>query len=283
MRLRPFNALLLLAALGSSLTAAPLRAAETGGPTDPAVRNDPRDDRGTNSPAPAAEPNARSAASATSAASGSPFRLEAFRLIYDRNIFNPNRTGRSPEREFTQREPERRVRTESVALVGTMSYDRGHFAFFDGSNPDHRKVVKTSETIAGLTVTTITPQQVVLQPASTNEATITLPLGMQLQRHDDGKWEVAARPDSGGSGSSSPSTSPAGGGGSDDVLKRLMQQREQDRGTAAPPADSAPAPGSNPTSTSSNPPSARPASAPVSGGAEDEILKRLMQRREKGE
>jgi hypothetical protein len=57
----------------------------------------------------------------------------SFRIIAERNIFNPNRSGRAG-RNATRREPEKRKRVESFALVGTLSYEKGQFAFFDGAS-----------------------------------------------------------------------------------------------------------------------------------------------------
>src|SRR5262245_49763727 len=116
-----FNtALVLIAALAGPTPGAPA--------AEPAV---------TNAPAPTTH-SASAGAGIVAPTPAAGLTLDAFRLIADRNIFNPNRSGRTPEREYTRREPERRVRTESLALVGTMSYDHGLFAFFDGSNSDYR-------------------------------------------------------------------------------------------------------------------------------------------------
>ncbi len=240
----------------------------------------------TNSPGPSSP-----APSTTAGNAPTGLTLDAFRLIAERNIFNPNRSGRTPEREVTRREPERRVRTESISLVGTISYDKGDFAFFDGSSSSYHRAVKSSETIADLTVTSITPTQVILRSGSgsnstastnasdTNAVTLTLPVGMQLRRQDDGPWELAARTETAPSASSSATALPAG---SEDVLKRLMQQREKEGGgdssaaSTAPAAETAPAAPATVTSPATSP-------APGGGGPENEILKRLMQRREKGE
>src|SRR5262245_20185027 len=106
-------------------------------------------------------PSSGSGTNGASTGATSGLTLESFHIIHDRNIFNPNRSGRSPEREYTRRE-ERRPRAESFALVGTLSYEKGFFAFFDGSSSDYRRVLKASDTIAGFTVAEVTPQQVTL-------------------------------------------------------------------------------------------------------------------------
>src|ERR1041385_7246287 len=67
----------------------------------------------------------------------------AFKVISDRNIFNPEPShGTADGVEQT-----RPKRTETVVLVGTLSYDKGPYAFFDGSAPDYRKVLEPGKSI----------------------------------------------------------------------------------------------------------------------------------------
>ena len=210
----------------------------------------------------------------TKAAAASRVDFDSFRLITERNIFNPNRSGR---RDYTRREPDRRSRVESFALVGTMSYEKGRFAFFDGTSSDYRKVIGASDQIAGYTIGAVTPEHVTLQ--STNHGEIKLPLGMQMRRVEDGEWEVSERSQTTAGTSSlasaSESTSSSSGGGSDDVLKRLLQRREQDGIRDPDPVPSPRDPSGSPESNS------RPAQAETSsGGGADDVLKRLLQRRE---
>ena len=119
--------------------------------------------------------------------------LSAFKLITDRNIFNTRRSARyvPSNRENISR---RINRGESFALVGTMHYDKGPYAFFDGNRSDYRKVLKPDETIAGFKVAEISPSAVKLT-SSTNE--IELPVGMQLRRDDENSdWVKSERPES---------------------------------------------------------------------------------------
>ena len=161
-------------------------------------------------------------------------------FITTRNIFDPNRyaiRGSQPVRQ--NRRP---TYAPSFTLVGTMSYEKGMFAFFDGNQPELRKVLYPSESngIAVFTVAGITSTNVTLQ--TTNEPqTVLMRIG-QTMRQEGGSWQPS---DSGqrfgGAGSgdsavpaaadnSSPNTSsaPASAGEPNDVLKKLMQQREQE-------------------------------------------------------
>ena len=163
------------------------------------------------------------------ARSVAPLDLQSFRLIWERNIFNPNRSpGRDNSRiaSSPRDSGSRPGRTESFALVGTMSYEKGSFAFFESSSYQYQKVLETSNTIAGYTIAAITPTHVKLE--STNGQAIELPVGMQMKKEDEGEWSVSERPPSAaGYGRSSVSTSGSGAEASE-VLKRLMQKRAQE-------------------------------------------------------
>src|SRR3954451_13631928 len=74
----------------------------------------------------------------------SALSYESFQIILDRNIFNQNRSVLS--RDYTLVLLERRTRTDALTLRDTMSYEKGWFAFFDGTSSDYRKAVQPVET-----------------------------------------------------------------------------------------------------------------------------------------
>jgi hypothetical protein len=113
-----------------------------------------------------------------------------FEIIPKKNIFNPRR---SPAYVPQERPQTVRRRTETLALVGVMSYGKGPMAFFDGSRSDYRRVLKTNDSVAGFKVTSIDSSSVKLA-SNTNE--IEMQLGMQLAREDEGEWKLSARPES---------------------------------------------------------------------------------------
>jgi hypothetical protein len=79
---------------------------------------------------------------------------------------------------------------DSFGLVGTMSYEKGPFAFFDGTSSEYRKALKRDDGIAGFKVADIEPAYVKLASPS-NE--IELAVGMEMRREDKGEWHLAAR------------------------------------------------------------------------------------------
>jgi hypothetical protein len=159
------------------------------------------------------------------------------RFITERNIFDPNRYSHNVTRNYHPTRPTRL--TPTFTLVGTMSYEKGMFAFFDGNNPDLRKVLYQSDTngIAGYTVAEITLTGVKLQTADKKQ-TVQMKIG-EMMRQEGTEWQPAGRGELAASTAesaapavegSSPDAVSAPGPASEpnDVLKKLMQLREQE-------------------------------------------------------
>jgi hypothetical protein len=151
----------------------------------------------------------------------------AFRIITDRNIFDPNR---SPRRPSGPREKPKTV--ETFSLVGIMSYEKGSFAFFDGSSSSYQKVLKPNDTIAGYKLKGIGVNSVKLL-SGTNE--VEMSVGARMRREEEGEWSLsnatgtytaatAAAADS----TKTTTTDASASGAESDVIKRLMQKREQE-------------------------------------------------------
>jgi hypothetical protein len=154
-----------------------------------------------------------------------------FRVIADRNIFDPDRY---PHQSRSSRRNGRQgPLVDSFSLVGTMSYPKGTFAFFDGTSSDYRKAVKLDDAIAGYKVAEITRNAVTL---TTTNKQIELKVGSQMRHEDQGGWQlvsqdespVEAEENSAADTSSSSATESSSAGEGNDVLKKLMQQREQE-------------------------------------------------------
>jgi len=133
-------------------------------------------------------------ASAATQPTNAPARgldFASFQIITNRNIFNPRRSARyTPPTERPASAPAAKV--DYFALVGIMSYEKGPFAFFDGSAPEYRKVLKQDDTIAGFKIAEIAPAQVKLA-SPTNQ--IELAVGKQLRREEGGNWMVFDGPE----------------------------------------------------------------------------------------
>lgn len=170
----------------------------------------------TNNPAPSA-PAKSSAKQSTSKQSPAPAPLtgtfDDFKTIPDRNIFNTRRyAGRTASDTPT---PPRRERViESFSLLGTLEYEKGRVAFFEGTSSSMKKSAKVDETIGDCKITAIESSAVTLEA---NGKPVQLKVGYMLRREDQGEWQAreAERPYESGysSGYSSGSSfsSPFGG------------------------------------------------------------------------
>jgi hypothetical protein len=138
-----------------------------------AMAEDTNSPAGTNTPATAA------------AARPAPGKLDesSFRIVSERNIFNANRSGGSVRIASTRRPP----RVESFKLVGTMAYEKGTFAFFEGSNSELTKVLKAEGVIASHKVVAIQTDSVKLEAGG---KIVDLPIGAAMRREDEGAWQL---------------------------------------------------------------------------------------------
>ncbi len=171
-----------------------------------------------------------SQSNAASGTNGSLARLDysAFRIIVDRNIFDPNRF---PHDGSNGPRPRPKI-VDSLTLRGTITYERGTFAVFEGSSADYTKNLKLNDRIAGYKVTNIGFNGVKLV-AGTN--TVDLGVGMQLRREENGPWMLSSAPGSYTALSASTSTNVAaatgvGAASSDadsETIRRLKQRREE--------------------------------------------------------
>lgn len=181
---------------------------------------------------------------APTTAPSAPRKLDesAFRIVSERNIFNANRSGGTVRSTTTRRAP----RVDSFALVGTMAYEKGAFAFFEGSSSEFTKVLKANGVIAGHKIVDILANGVKLE---IDGQVVDLAIGSGLRREDQGLWAISDAVSTSNGGSSS---------------RRSRSERSEDSGSDHSSSSS--------TSTSS---SAAPS------GDQSEILKRLMERRAK--
>jgi hypothetical protein len=179
-------------------------------------------------------PNAVFAANTNSTSSA--VSLQNFKIITQRNIFDPNRQAGSGERS-RRIDPNRLARADGFSLVGTLIDKRGEFAFFSGSDSKYKKVLKVDGTIADYKVTEVAPDYVELESNSSNQ--VKMSVGMQMKKLDAGEWQLvdgtvalAKVSDTATSETKDTETSDSGPGtgnsSADAVLKRLMQQREKE-------------------------------------------------------
>ena len=200
---------------------------------------------------------------------------DSFRTIGDRNIFNPNRYARGSGRTNTRASSTPASRVESFSLVGLMAYEKGWFAFFDGTKSDYKHVLQADGVIGEYKVVLVTADAVKIT-AGTN--THDLKVGMQMRREDEGEWFLSD--------------------GSESTRKRIVSTRTRTRGGShvegSPSGNSEDMvagsepevivvesePATSDTSHENGDTAAQPQAEADSGGVSDPVLLRLMQRRQ---
>ncbi len=110
---------------------------------------------------------------------------DSFRTIGDRNIFNPNRYARGSGRTNTRASSTPASRVESFTLVGIMAYEKGWFAFFDGTKSDYKHALQANSAIGEFKLVHVTSDAVKIV-GGTNS--FDLKVGMQMRREDEGEW-----------------------------------------------------------------------------------------------
>jgi len=201
--------------------------------------------------------------STPSRAESAPQKLDeaAFRIIAERNIFNAERIG--AVRIASSRRP---ARVESFKLVGTMAYAKGAFAFFEGSSSELTKVVPADGVIAGHKLVDILTDGVKLEA---DGKILEVSIGSAMRREDEGAWRLGEAV--AGSASSSFVSSRENGDSS-----RSSRSGRSDREN-----DSSRSRRGESDSESERPATATTTTSPASTSDPAEILKRLMERREK--
>ena len=154
-----------------------------------------------------------------SAPTSAPVSFDAFRLLVERNIFNPRRVGRSLP---TVESP----RDEFISLVGTMHSDHGLMAFFDGSDATFRRSLVVGGTIDQYKVTQVDQTGVEL---ALKEKRFVLKVGQQLRRPPGGEWQAQEIPLALSSpvSSGAAETTPAIPADASETLRRLMEKRQK--------------------------------------------------------
>ncbi len=149
--------------------------------------------------------------------------FDNFRIIVERNIFDPSRIGRTAAGADHQL-----PRGDTISLVGTMHYEKGLFAFFDGSSASYQKSLHEGDLIAQYTVTLIGNDGVELLRDGQR---LNLTIGQQLNRPVGGDWTVVAldavRSEADAARAQATSPVPDIPADASDTLRRLMEQRQK--------------------------------------------------------
>ncbi len=190
--------------------------------------------------------------------------FSTFKILTERNIFDPNRSSRgnrysapSSDTPPPARPPPPAV-VETFTLVGTLAYGENQMAFIDGPSSQYKRALRLNDTIAGLKLKSVAANQAAFD---NDGKEISLRIGHQLRREDRREWQVNAQPTTYASAPLAPS------GTTNTSSASTTNSASGD--TASPLA-----PGAAPVV-------AKPEPAPTA--AEAEALRRLLEKRRKEE
>ena len=181
--------------------------------------------------------------------------LVSFKLIQERNIFDPDR--RRP-REMRRETPVAPPREESFTLLGTMSYGERILAFFEGTQRDWSGAVELGNEVAGHTLKEVGFDNVLLELKG---EFLALQVGAGRSKRGDADWETQDRDSWKGSSGGSRSG-------------RSSRSSSSSTFRPARPEDSADA-----ASASADGGSENAADESVIDGSASDILKQMMERR----
>lgn len=170
--------------------------------------------------------------------------FDKYHMVQTRNVFDPDRRAMArpqagPQNTGGAASSKPVTRGDYVALTGIMVTEGRSLAFFSGSRTEYDKVLEVKGSVAGATVTKITPTNIEVQR---DGKTITVAVG-QTVPFDDSEPAAAPAPvapaldpetvsatvplPSTISSPSNPSSNPTAPGTSD-VLRRMMERRQRE-------------------------------------------------------
>lgn len=214
-------------------------------------------------PPPATGPSAATASRETK--SPAPrIDFSTFKILAERNIFDPNRSTRSSRYSAPSSDtpppsrPPVPTIVETFTLVGTLAYGENQMAFIDGPSSQYKKALRLNDTIAGLKLKSVAANAAAFD---NDGKEISLRIGHQLRREDRREWQVNTKPTTYASAPLAPS------GITNTASTSTTNSASADTASAS-------ASGAAPVVT-------KPEPAP--SAAEAEVLRRLLEKRRKEE
>ena len=148
-------------------------------------------------PSRSAATSSRETKSPTSSSTSAPrIDFSTFKILGERNIFDPNRSSRgsrssAPPSDTPPPRPAAPTIVEAFSLVGTLAYGENQMAFIDGPSSEYKKALRLNDTIASLKLKSVAANQATFD---NDGKEISLRIGHQLRREDRGEWQVNSQP-----------------------------------------------------------------------------------------
>jgi hypothetical protein len=155
--------------------------------------------------------------------------FESFRIVVDRNIFDPNRRASRPESRSEPKEPA--AEPDQIALTGVLIHEGAAVAFFEGTKPEYSVDLKEGGTVAGHRVVEIRTDGLKLSKDGRETA---LRVGSGMSRQNGGEWGLSSSPSFLNRREPSSGEKPAEAKSSDssstDLVERLRKRRTREVG-----------------------------------------------------
>jgi hypothetical protein len=153
--------------------------------------------------------------------------FEEFRIIRERNIFDPLR--REPQKEVRTPPREETTPPEQIRLLGVLLNGKETTIFFEGSQSSYNGEWKRGDIIAGFRIREAQTNGVILE---NKDQKINLLVGSIITKNNRDEWEIGV------SQSYSTKTperekttnSDTKNEGANDILKKLIERRRQETG-----------------------------------------------------
>lgn len=142
--------------------------------------------------------------------------FDAYKLIVDRNIFDP---GRRPAGARPAAQQTKASSVTTINLAGAVVQEGQRLAIVSSTVADHNGARRVGDSVAGFRIDSIDTDGVVLVRNDTKKK---WPVGGALRRIDDGDWYLPETPGNTGDITKDPAAEAA-------ILKRLRQRREQEK------------------------------------------------------
>ena len=160
---------------------------------------------------------------------------QAFQLLFERNIFDPDRRAQVSEAPEIYDEPvvEAPEPTDYIRLVGILIMDDTEMAFLEGTRPEYVTALFLDEYVDNLMLIEVDTEHAVFY---CDNREIVLPVGAALGRQGQEAWHVteATVPSSAsadaGQDAGEVNTDDQENNAADSLLERLRKRREQELG-----------------------------------------------------
>ena len=150
--------------------------------------------------------------------------FDAYPLVRTRNIFDPERQpGVASPGSGQSQATQPQANTDFAALTGVLVTPEKTLAFFSGSRPEFNKVLPLNATIAGATLTKITPDSIEVEREGKS---VTVAVGQTVPLNNSFLPTTAPIPSSDATPGDSPVPQPRTD--REALIRRMMEKRQQE-------------------------------------------------------